>query len=98
MKTQEELAKLKEEVKALSEKLSTLTDEELAEVTGGNSWNEDWGEDYIPCFYDFCCFNCGNVLYRTKSAKDKTCEDGYYLCPKCNRMTQHYWKYVSLRG
>ena len=35
MKTKEELNALKEEVEALKVKLSTLTDEELTQVTGG---------------------------------------------------------------
>ena len=35
MKTQEELNILKEEVKAINEKLHKLTEEELAQVTGG---------------------------------------------------------------
>ena len=35
MKTAEELNALKEEVEALNEKLHELTDEELAQVTGG---------------------------------------------------------------
>ena len=34
-KTQEELNTLKEEVETLNEKLTELTDEELAQVTGG---------------------------------------------------------------
>ena len=36
MKTKEELNALKEEVKTLSRKLHELTDEELAQVSGGN--------------------------------------------------------------
>ena len=36
MKTEEELNALKEEVETVSKKLHELTDEELAEVTGGN--------------------------------------------------------------
>ena len=36
MKTKEELNALKEEVKAVSKKLTELTDEELAQVTGGS--------------------------------------------------------------
>ena len=36
MKTKEELDALKEEVKNLNEKLATLTEEELEEVTGGS--------------------------------------------------------------
>ena len=35
MKTKEELNALKEEVEALSKKLAELTDEELAQVSGG---------------------------------------------------------------
>ena len=35
MKTKEELKALKEEVETLNEKLKELTDEELAQVTGG---------------------------------------------------------------
>ena len=35
MKTKEELNALKEEVETLNEKLHELTDEELAQVTGG---------------------------------------------------------------
>ena len=35
MKTKEELNTLKEEVEAVNEKLQELTDEEIAQVTGG---------------------------------------------------------------
>ena len=35
MKSEEELNALKEEVKTVSKKLAELTDEELAQVTGG---------------------------------------------------------------
>ena len=45
MKTEEELNALKKEVENLNKKLAELSDEELAAVTGGNSWNEYWGED-----------------------------------------------------
>ena len=37
MKTKEELNALKEEVKALNKKLNELTEDELAQVTGGES-------------------------------------------------------------
>ena len=37
MKTKEELNALKEEVETLNKKLAELTDEELAQVAGGNS-------------------------------------------------------------
>ena len=36
MKTKEELTALKEEVEAVSKKLSELTEDELAQVTGGS--------------------------------------------------------------
>ena len=36
MKTKEELNALKEEVEAMSKKLRELTDEEMAQVTGGH--------------------------------------------------------------
>ena len=36
MKTKEELNALKNEVEVLNQKLSTLTEEELEQVTGGN--------------------------------------------------------------
>ena len=43
MKTKEELNALKEEVEAVSRKLAELTDEELAQVTGGVDFNiTDW--------------------------------------------------------
>lgn len=45
MKTEQELKKLKMEVETLNEKLRELSKEELEAVTGGNSWNEYWGED-----------------------------------------------------
>ena len=35
-KTKEELNKLKEEIEAVNEKLQELTEEELAQVTGGS--------------------------------------------------------------
>ena len=38
MKTKEELNALKEEVEALNEKLHELTEDELAQVSGGD-WN-----------------------------------------------------------
>ena len=42
-KTQEELNALKEEVEALNEKLHELSEEELAQVSGGGDFNiTDW--------------------------------------------------------
>ena len=45
MKTKEELNAIKNEVEALNKKLAELNEDELAVVTGGNSWNDYWGED-----------------------------------------------------
>ena len=52
MKSKEELSALKEEVKTLSKKLAELTEEELAQVTGGAAgsvqfFNEDKGFGFI---------------------------------------------------
>ena len=44
MKTKEELNALKNEVEALNKKLAELSEDELLAVTGGNSWNDYWGE------------------------------------------------------
>ena len=41
MKTKEELNTLKEEVETVSKKLHELTDDELAQVTGGRSVHPD---------------------------------------------------------
>lgn len=75
----------------------TLNDTELENVTGGNSWEEYWGDDDYSSYLDFYCYDCGHILYRVPTRLGKTCEDGYYFCPQCNRMTEHCWKYVSLR-
>ena len=37
-KTKEELNELKEEVETLNKKLAALTDEELEQVSGGETW------------------------------------------------------------
>ena len=43
MKTKKELNALKNEVEALNDKLSTLSEEELTQVTGGVDFNiTDW--------------------------------------------------------
>ena len=52
MKTAEELNALKEEVETLNKKLAELTDEELAQVSGGAAgsvqfFNEDKGFGFI---------------------------------------------------
>ena len=45
MKTKEELTALKEEVEAVSKKLSELTEDELAQVTGGR-YMQDMEDTY----------------------------------------------------
>ena len=51
-KTKKELEELKKEVEALDEKLHELTDEELAQVTGGGAYKYlSFNSDY------FCMFN-----------------------------------------
>ena len=45
MKTKEELTALKEEVEAVSKKLSELTEDELAQVTGGR-YMQDMEDSY----------------------------------------------------
>ena len=64
MKTQEELNALKEEVVTLNEKLHELTEEELAQVSGG--WKIDGSWCTVDCLgrcnssdcpYSYCNFN-----------------------------------------
>ena len=45
MKTKEELNALKEEVETLNQKLAELTDEELAQVSGGDRVRPDDPDD-----------------------------------------------------
>ena len=58
MKTKEELNALKEEVEALNKKLAELTEEELAQVTGGQQYdiniykNEVEREKFRPNFVE----------------------------------------------
>ena len=49
MKSKEELNALKEEVEAVNEKLQELTEEELAQVTGGAYQGPDLIIAYAPC-------------------------------------------------
>ena len=55
MKTKEELNALKEKVETLNKKLAELTDEELAQVSGGNLFH-DFGDlinDKIQALFGF---------------------------------------------
>ena len=51
MKTEKELKEIKEQVEAVSKKLNELTEEELAEVTGGAFNPEE--KDYIGYYVDY---------------------------------------------
>ena len=51
MKTKEELNALKEEAEALNKKLSELTEDELAQVTGGR-YNKDVLDTYQFAYTD----------------------------------------------
>ena len=57
MKTKEELNALKEEVEALNKKLSELTEEELAQVSGGDTpvrnITSEW-KHFAPLTDDIC--------------------------------------------
>ena len=49
MKTKEELAAIQAEVEAVSKKLAELTDDELAQVAGGEEQGySSCGKDHIP--------------------------------------------------
>ena len=69
----------------------------LEKVTGGNSWNEYWGEEGVPSYYEYYCEVCGYVEYRIPTSKEKSEEKGLYHCSGCNRDTPHSWRTVSLR-
>ena len=48
MKTKEELNAIKNEVEVLNQKLSTLTEEELTQVSGGRLLNLNWPDRIDP--------------------------------------------------
>ena len=57
MKTKEELCALKEEVEALNKKLHELTEEELAQVTGGHSGWVLNNEPTVTCYTEWTGVN-----------------------------------------
>ena len=76
-KTQEELNALKEEVETLNKKLAELTDEELAQVTGGTSVF-----DLIDAYCGRCPI-CNGILHglldcSTNIVWSIACEQGDY--------------------
>lgn len=56
MKTKEELYALKEEVEAMNKKLHELTEEELAQVTGGHPWDLNQ-EATVTCYTEWTDVN-----------------------------------------
>ena len=69
MKTKEELCALKEEVEALNKKLHELTEEELAQVTGGYpGWVLD-EEPTVTCYTEWT-----DVIVLEPQASCRECE------------------------
>ena len=82
MKTKEELKALKEEVETVSRKPHELTDEELAQVSGGEA---------IVC-WDAMCSACGETIggagsgcYTHKAMEDKIMTYNSQGCPGCGK-------------
>ena len=81
MKTKEELNALKEEAETLSAKHRKLSDEELEQVTGGDTFT----------YPDAVCTNCGATiagasggeLFTEQAAKEKAEYYSKYGCPNC---------------
>ena len=72
MKTVEELNVLKEEIETLNKKLAELTEEELAQVTGGEG-------AVTMCW----CPECGGLL---KQLTDFIDPYPVYVCTVCHKM------------
>ena len=78
MKTKEELNTLKEEVETLNKKLAELTEEEFAQVAGGDGRKR----------YDAKCKNCGKLVggcgcFSYDEAFEKAALRGKYGCSYC---------------
>ena len=76
MKTKEELKALKEEVETLNKKLAELTDEELAQVTGGKGAGEG---DHVASKQGWFCAVCNEVT----TSNEEAAANGYH-CKVCN--------------
>ena len=68
MKTKEELNALKEEIEALNKKLAELTEDELAQVSGGGE------HEYGIIAFDFVSHSCGeyasNFIFENTSKNE----------------------------
>lgn len=79
MKTKEELNELKEEVETVGKKLHELTEEELAEVTGGFNLKFSCGQWALrpgPFPFDDDCRFCVYCAYRKNGNNGDYCELG----------------------
>ena len=83
MKTKEELNALKEKVETVGRKLHELTEEELAQVSGG---------EIIVC-WDAMCSACGETIggagngsYTHKAMEDKIKTYNLQGCPGCGKI------------
>ena len=74
MKTKEELNALKEEVEALNKKLAELTEEELAQVSGGKRRSGTGNCGFTSVSGQRCA---GHFVY---GIPESTC----YSCPLCD--------------
>ena len=88
MKTKEELNALKEEVETVNRKLHELTEEELAQVTGGGKVPSQIYEGVTSMKCDFCGYSpdwAGDYMGITLE------------CPNCRRNKFHgnYWVHFN---
>ena len=82
MKTKEELNALKEEVEAVDKKLHELTEEELAQVSGGKCpWDMSIQDESVPVRDGDPCPRCGE---RVQVVTGQGGQPLYLLCPNCS--------------
>ena len=84
MKTKEELNAQKEEVETLNKKLAELTEEELAQVSGGSLGNQ-CGE--------WLCPNCDHSWGPHLPLMRRI--DGKVICPSCRNYVEPVWKEIN---
>lgn len=91
MKTAEELKELKEKIQALSEKLASLTPEELKQVLGGAEAAPDNRVVVNGCPY---CKEAGGFHKLGYAAPDRE----HWHCDTCGDMTYFRYEYRWERG